>query len=285
MKINDDVTLDKVAKIVYGAPTAINEIEIYECNSWTDFQAKVKFAKGPFGGRVFRGQSDPAWKLTSKWDRYFEQKRKLGNDTAKHCRRETPESFLRAFKENFVGNAKFDTSTLNDDQWMSLGRHHGLITPLLDWSRSPYVAAYFALRKFIPIDKELGCLTPQAIVAQDGSIAIWEIPLDSVIKNFEEFKIIHSRHDFAARQKSQSGLFTLLDSKLGVTLDEYLKTKYCQHIIKKYLVPKHDIIVALHDLHLMNINEGTMFPDAEGAATQANLGDYMDWLSLLDQNK
>ena len=285
MNTSDKDAFNKITQIVYGSPTAINEIEIVECSDWNDYQKRVKFTNRPFLNRVFRGQRDSEWKLKSKWDRYQAQKAKVANNPARACRRGTPESFLRAFKEHFVGNATFDTSNLDEVQWMSLARHHGLITPLLDWTKSPYVAAYFAFMDYLPIDKELGCLNPNPVDSDGGNVAIWEIPLKSVLSGFDAFQVIYSRDDFAYRQKSQSGLFTLLDPKLEMTLDDFLKTKNCQHIIHKYLVPKSEAIIAMHDLHLMNINEGTMFPDADGAAKQANLGNYLDWVSLLAQNR
>lgn len=122
MSDDEKYILEKATHIVYRGPTSINNIEVIECGSWKDFQDKVKFMRIPFGDRVFRGQGNSNWGLKSKWDRYREQKEKVGaSQVAIKGRNDTPESFLKAFQDNYIGNTNFDTSSLNPEQWMARG--------------------------------------------------------------------------------------------------------------------------------------------------------------------
>jgi hypothetical protein len=51
---------------------------------------------------------------------------------------------LRLFKERAIPHLDFIPNS--DWEWLAIAQHHGLPTRLLDWTRNPLVAAYFAIR-------------------------------------------------------------------------------------------------------------------------------------------
>ena len=86
---------------------------------------------------VYRGQRSLEWPLTPKIGRY---KKLKSSDPLREER-----TVLRFFKERAIAHLQFQPA--GDWDWLALAQHHGLPTRLLDWSRNPLVAAYFAVEE------------------------------------------------------------------------------------------------------------------------------------------
>lgn len=128
--------------------------------SWSDFNEWHESLNGNWG---FRGQGDFEWLLHPTLDRAVEV---VGGGVnfsyVTHVDRQATEDLLLfKFKQRahqYVRHPPVDEDLVS---WLALMQHHGVPTRLLDWTRSPYVAAYFAFE----------------ITAQN-KCAIWAIDLE-----------------------------------------------------------------------------------------------------------
>ena len=90
---------------------------------------------------VWRGQAASRWELRPTLDR-LALRRSVPRESARAKQ-------LRLFQLSARGRRHQAGVPLSEDEWWSLGQHYGLATPLLDWSRSPFVALYFAFESDI----------------------------------------------------------------------------------------------------------------------------------------
>lgn len=132
----------------------------------------------------------------------------------------------------------------NEIQWLTLAQHHGLPTRLLDWTFSPLVACFFAVRE---------------LAERDGAIYLYEareykreekISIHKLTKPVE-FLPAHG----SKRITAQSGAFTIHpDSSPEIDEPKILKL-----IIPRDLKPSF-----LKYLSKYGINNSTIFPDLDG---------------------
>lgn len=118
----------------------MNEITV---ENWEE--AKIEFNKLVNSGMwIFRGQSDSSCPLMTSLERWIADNNKLSTDVVNN-----EESIEKIFLDVFRNGAHhYLKSSLHLPQdtleWLGLMQHHGTPTRLLDFTKSPYIASFFA---------------------------------------------------------------------------------------------------------------------------------------------
>ncbi|MGP0576866.1 FRG domain-containing protein [Paenibacillus peoriae] len=207
---------------------------------------------------IWRGQKCESWKLETTLDRYL-RKAKIDINNANY------QKHLENFKYSSRGRRGKTPPTLgSENDWWALGQHYGLATPLLDWSTSPFVAAFFAFSEENNETDEY-----RAIYALTTDV-IDDLKLQGKESQIEFIKPLSDEN---SRLVNQSGLFTRIP--MGEDIKRWVEDNYIgdmkRCILYQFLIPNDERKYALQQLNRMNINHLTLFPDLQGTSYFCNL--------------
>jgi hypothetical protein len=132
--------------------------KLIKVRTWEDCCAEIEGIRranpAQASNLLFRGLSDSTWELSTTLERRSGRRNFSFKDYYKIVRRIRPEieteSDLRwdmpSFEEISSWAGVYDQThyEMKGYEYLAHLRHNGFPSPLLDWSRSPYVAAYFA---------------------------------------------------------------------------------------------------------------------------------------------
>lgn len=179
---------------------------------------------------------------------------------------------LEAFQYAARGRRGASPQRLDENEWWALGQHYGLASPLLDWCRSPFAAAYFAFEenKADNTEHRMICgIDRQAVEFVNARLNDDEAR-DSGTLPIIQF--IEPMSDDNPRLVNQAGLFTR--TPLGVTIEDWVGAHFegsAEPVLLRIEVPNRDREPALMALDRMNISHASLFPDLTGAARAVNL--------------
>ncbi|MBV8667099.1 MAG: FRG domain-containing protein [Burkholderiaceae bacterium] len=261
-------------------------METVRVDHWNEFVS----LSAELDGWAFRGQQDAAWPLLSSLSRYLQSY--IADRSTWRLREERAIRIFRRKAHNYLDNADV---LQNDLRCLALMQHHGAPTRLLDFTKSPFVAGFFALERAVGDAAVFALNTPRLwSAAPIGSPALVREEIDPrktgnferyFLPNANEIAWIGEPTEMDRRLVAQSGTMVVPGS-LSMSLDEILLRYPGGHsLIKKVVLPGHVRDEAMKMLYRMNITNATLFPDLDGLARSISLELEVMWSGASDDGE
>jgi FRG domain len=248
-----------VGRVPQGPPSGpYREIRV---RSWDQF---LKLITGPpYVNWAFRGQREHRLPLFTALSRYF-----LDYGIAPRVWAAQEERILRIFKRKAHQYVDQPPSLDDSFQWLALMQHYGAPTRLLDFTWSPYVAAFFALSRSLE-DGAVWALNPASATTPASKETDPRLPGNferHFLRGEEPVVWLGEPHTMNRRLIAQSGTFVvpgILDRPLDRIL---IEANPAECPMAKFVLSHKIRDTALRELYRMNITYATLFPDLDGLA-------------------
>lgn len=245
---------------------------------WREFLPLIDARHSNSSAYIYRGQSHD-WPLLSTIDRLearYPAKRNFVSDNPSQfeCPPASREQHFRAFKEAARGRVSEAILRANDDEWWALARHHGLATPILDWTIFPFMALYFAFEdEHVRLRNEF--VSPSTRYVYRVSWHLVDLDSEDMDRIPRTFVPAQSG---SSRIVAQGG--TCMFMPCGMALDTFVRKQYAgettgvdshpRAVLEIIAIPSTDRADCLKLLNKMGINRMAMYPDLDGSAAFIN---------------
>lgn len=223
---------------------------------------------------LFRGQSNADWPLATTLERFrkpdllravgyydtiYSAKPEIETYTGKRWEIPVPHDYAARFNDApLFARQLFEGEQIYE--YTVYLRHHGFPSPLLDWSRSPYVAAFFAMRD-PPPGAERVAIYAFLEYASGAKVTVGGLP---TISGVDPYVAGHRRH---FQQQSQYTVCTIDVGdgapRYGSHQEAFVNADGDQDILWKFRLPVSQRMDVLRTLDLYNINAFSLFGSEE----------------------
>lgn len=242
---------------------------LIETSSWDEAKRKLQ----EFGNNwVFRGHEEANWELQTSLERerFITPPPEVAEQT---MLRE-----MRRRAHHFLAPSHVPSNTV---EWLALMQHYGAPTRLLDWTRSPFVAAYFAVENMKPSGtcaiwclNQTWCLdrTREKLLPLDQNLLV---KFDPSEPNVFDTHILPGQHQLVVpiepfmlheRLTTQQGIFTCPGDLDYSFMNNLRALGEDPQKLVKITMPGRSRGHALAELNQANINRATLFPGIDGLA-------------------
>jgi FRG domain len=221
--------------------------------TWASFKEKVTSLEAK--SFVFRGQEDSRWRLRSSFFR-------TGRANLERFLNTDVSDLQKAFSS--VSNHVFNLADpLHYGAFLNLAQHHGYPTPLLDWTWSPYVAAFFAFHRLAksPVGRKGGYVRIYKF-----DIAKWQglKRADKIFPIWPNVSILDALAFGNPRAVPQQAISTVSNVDDIEAYIESVESREGHKYIEAFDLPTSERDIVMRELALMGITAGSLFPGLDG---------------------
>lgn len=240
--------------------------------SWHEFKLYVQQFSENW---AFRGQSHAEWVLNNAIER---------TDFI-HFGNGIEADFVAEFQRGARNYLSKDETPGHLIEWLALMQHHGAPTRLLDFTKSPFIAAYFAF-EFCQMNNEnhvaVWCINTEHL--KKKSLEILSIEFGTALEesqnliNEKLFEVLFYQNNKSLvfpvepfrmnrRYSLQQSIFVSTGTSEAPFMEQllFLGEDIAKAVVKLE-VPAAEKKLAMRELHMMNLHRASLFPDLDGYA-------------------